>query len=377
MAFERVEVLILQCNQGMGNLIKIYAGGKLANLALIDLGTKSVNSEYVLAAVPTVILALESMATPRLDLLVVSHQDDDHWSLLPRLEAEIKLRWTPFKVGKFRLGGLGWDPDAVKVVTEFGLAFDAKPKYYGDNRSDYSDPNKIKLLAEFEKVYFRTLIVNVEIPRAAKRQRIDPDADSRTRNATSAVIVLEAAGKACVFPGDATVDTLKEINKIVRGYTKSPLVPCFALTVPHHGALPTLASNYRANATPRLSVAKEFAEKLKAERLVASAGVASQYKHPSKTTLETLAVKVSPFEPHTYVQFDNALKEWEEVNTADAICTTVLTLDDPPGLRTWQFTILPTGEIAVERITLSTGAPAPERLIALPADHRAGLPSGG
>src|SRR5262245_39700397 len=105
----------------MGTLVKFYnAGGKLINLALIDLGSSTSGKQYAGSAVTRVIDALKQMKTdgqtPKLDMLLISHQDYDHWSLLPALQEKITDEISGFKMGDLYTSGSSWALNALKAI---------------------------------------------------------------------------------------------------------------------------------------------------------------------------------------------------------------------------------------------------------------------
>ncbi|HWX43806.1 MAG TPA: hypothetical protein VNY52_00620 [Solirubrobacteraceae bacterium] len=369
----------------MGNLIKIYSKVRrkevLTHLALIDLGTeKAKDLDIQTTAVTPIIEALEEMANanvdPCINLLVISHQDKDHWSLLPRLQDDIGKKIANFQLGRVVTGGLGWGDTASAAVEAFAAAFNRKTEPFLARHTDYDYPNPIGELFNINGISFRTLIVNARMN--TKRTRT-----SGSRNTTSAVIVLETNHFKCIFPGDATVQTISAVNQIVHKYPANPLLPCHVLSVPHHGALPTLASNYRnrdPHEEPNLDVARVFANSLQAEILAASAGFFSKYEHPSELALEVLAVGVIDWELHNYVQFSYEKNCWDEVpQTLRSVYTTIVRLNPKAGEaygETWEFTITAAGQVSRRLVKFGRPAPYPApRLVALPSERRAATPS--
>ncbi|HTA33041.1 MAG TPA: hypothetical protein VK721_06410 [Solirubrobacteraceae bacterium] len=372
MAFEYVEVVILQCDQGMGSLIKIYSpdmsgDSVLSNLVLIDLGAELGAEEDAMDAVESVVGALEQMladgVTPHIDLLVVSHQDYDHWSLLPDLMTMIQdnLALDDFYVGRVVTGGSDWRQEAMDEVRAFASTFARLFELLGNEYSDYRY-RPPKQLAGLEGVVFRTLVVNTLVTRKAL---------DLIRNGTSAVVALEAGSVNCIFPGDATANTIASILEIVSGFRRNPLLPCRVLSVPHHGSLRTIASNFRRKGA-NLDLATAFASMLQPEMVAASAGYLSQFNHPSKKVLDTLGVYSESVDAHDYVNFDDDINLWRPVKDATrGIYTTVLDLDDPPGRETWTFTIGADGSVSARRVRLGRPSPQPPpRLVALPPQER-------
>lgn len=373
MAWGKSSLFVLHCDQGMGNLIKIYTtiGSNLVltNLALIDLGSEIRTKRYAGDAVDGVMDALREMnsggVTPKIDLLVLSHQDYDHWSLLPDLRGKIENEFPDFKVGQLVTGGQRWKTQALTELhaleTQFACTSQPLPRMH----SDYDTPiTGLRQLTDIGGVKFRVLAANSPISRSA---------EDLIRNGTSAVIVVECGPNKYILPGDATADTISFINDLLNAYLThtgtNPISTCYVLSVPHHGALRTIADNFTTK-NPSLILANHFAGLMSAKVVAASAGYLSQFKHPFKRVLDLLAVRsTSLADAHNYISYDDQAGDWDMVsNTTKDIFTTITTLTNPPGRMTWKFHVSPSGQRSFE-VELR-GAPiaaAPGRLMAVPA----------
>lgn len=349
MSASRIKVEFLHCDQGMGSLIRIYnSAGKLENLALIDLGSESGTKKYAGEAVADIIEALKEMQAdgmkPRISLMIVSHQDYDHWSLLPDLIDEILSSLPSTEVDEIYYGGARWRPTAVAVLKEFKRQFGVDAIPLPRAHSDYATPGTKTELATIDGVKLRTLAVNVPCSRSA---------DDLVRNGTSAVMVCEFAGTHCIFPGDATADTVGFINTLVFDpWTKKgkgvPTRPCRALSAPHHGALRTIASNFTTKGA-KLDIARKFSLYVEAEHVIASAGWYSKFKHPYKSVMEQLGVKALDTTDHGLVVYDETIPDWQHyAKFKKGLYTTVETLNTPPERVGWTFTIDSTGKITFE-----------------------------
>lgn len=349
MATSKIEVSFLHCDQGMGTLIRIFDGlNRLTNLALLDLGSESGTKKYAEQALTSVINALKQMAadkfTPTIDLLVISHQDYDHWSLLPDLLKLIKKDVPKTEVKKIVYGGELWRDAASDAVTDWENWFlvDAEPLARGD--CSYKKPGKKGELALISDVAFRLLCTNAPVARKAEDLK---------RNGTSAVVAVDFGGVTAILPGDATADTIGWINENVfdkwdaKG-KPNPVQPCRALGAPHHGALRTIASNFVSSKRARLNRAKEFAINVSAENVVASAGYESQFNHPYRSVMELLAENATKDSiKHDWVWYDGDTFDWARVTDSKrGIFSTITTLTDPPKRVGWRFTINAKGEIS-------------------------------
>lgn len=100
---EKVVVTVLSCGQGMANWIEYYESTTdplPSGLGLVDLGGKGTGHS---AAVDFIIGRLVEMKddglATRIDAVVVSHQDSDHWNLIPHLFDQIKKKKIDLATG--------------------------------------------------------------------------------------------------------------------------------------------------------------------------------------------------------------------------------------------------------------------------------------
>lgn len=348
MAASKIDVTFLHCDQGMGTLVKVYDGlNRVTNLALLDLGSESGTKKYSDSAINAVMRALEQMKadkfTPRIDLLLVSHQDTDHWSLLPDLRKKIEAKFDDFELGEIYYGGLGWKKRASKAIMDWESSFGVSAEPFAEEDSDFSKPGKIQEFAEIEDVKFHLMCANVPISRSA------PDLE---RNGTSAVVAIQFADTFVVIPGDATADTCGWMNDNIFAPWKkkgkgNPIQPCLAMGAPHHGALRTIADNYVATDKAKLGIATAFASNVAAQHVVASAGWYSKFLHPYRSVLLLLGVKANATSEHDLVWYDDTKADWDHVKKYKrGLYTTIVTLTDPPKRTGWFFTINAAGQIA-------------------------------
>lgn len=348
MAASKIDVTFLHCDQGMGTLVKIYDNlDRLAHLALVDLGSEAGTKKYSDRAIAAVVRALKQMEadkiTPTIDLLLISHQDFDHWSLLPDLLSEIESEITGCRVLDIYYGGTSWRKKAKDAITEWEHEFGVSAEALAREYTNYETPGTKKAIKVIDGVAFRLLCSNVPVSRAA--------ADLE-RNGTSAVLAIDFGGVTCVIPGDATADTVGWINDNVFGpWAKkgkgNPVQPCRALGAPHHGALRTIASNFVSTSRAKLEVASAFANYVAAQNVVASAGWYSKFNHPYRNVMELLAVKArTDVDEHNFVWYDGSAGKWEQKSKDKrGIYTTIMELTDPPKRTGWMFSITSAGVI--------------------------------
>jgi len=349
MTTSRIEVVFLHCDQGMGTLVRIYdTKNRLAHLALLDLGSEAGTKKYSDNAIEAVFNALQQMETDGLsatiDLLLVSHQDFDHWSLLPNLLDKIQEEIPHCQVEDIVYGGLKWRKKATEAVEDWEAYFDVTATPFGKAESHYKFPGTKGEIKDIDGVKFHLMCANVPISRSA---------GDLERNGTSAVVCIEFAGTNAVIPGDATADTVGWINDNVFSPWKkkgkgNPVQPCLALGAPHHGALRTIASNFVSDTSKaKLDIATTFANNVAAKNVVASAGWYSKFNHPYKEVMDVLAVKASTTnDAHDFVWYEGTKSTWRQVkNDKRGIYTTIVTLKDPPERTGWSFTIDSKGRI--------------------------------
>jgi beta-lactamase superfamily II metal-dependent hydrolase len=280
--------------------------------------------------------------TPTIDLLLISHQDFDHWSLLPDLLKKIQTGFPACEVKDLYYGGTLWRKKASDAMSDWEDEFGLTAEPFGKSATDYAKPGTIESIKIIDGVGFHLLCANTPVSRSA---------GDLTRNGTSAVVNIAFGGVNAVIPGDATADTVGWINDNVFAKWKkkgkaNPVQPCKALGAPHHGALRTLASNFVSSSSAKLDIAKTFALNVAAQNVVASAGWYSKFNHPYKSVMEILAVKATTDSvEHDFVWYDGSLSKWKQVTDDErGIFTTVTTLTDPPKRTGWYFTITSTGE---------------------------------
>ena len=348
MATSKIEVVFLHCDQGMGTLLRIYdTSDRLAHLALFDLGSESGTRKYSDSAISSVTRALQRMKddklTPTIDLLLISHQDFDHWSLLPNLLEKIQDGFPSCVVGDIYYGGTKWRKKASEAISDWESEFGIDAEPFARELSDYKKPGTKGVIKTIDGVAIRLLTVNVPVSRSAQ---------DLERNGTSAVVAIEFGGVTAVVPGDATSDTLGWINDNVFDPWKSkgkgnPVRPCKALGAPHHGALRTIADNFISTSRAKLSIATAFAENVSAQNVVASAGWYSKFNHPYRNVMEILAAKaVDDTIEHNFVWYNGSTGKWEQFDDDErGIFTTIGTLTDPPKRTGWFFSITSTGVI--------------------------------
>ncbi|WP_372022648.1 hypothetical protein P7L70_04615 (plasmid) [Tistrella mobilis] len=337
----------LWCDQGMAHVVEIYeksSDALPASIVVIDFGVEVMKKSGVLVeqqAAPAVaylvnlLKALQQAGrTPTIDLFVVSHQDTDHWGLIPYFVEAIKQDDIPLVVSKLCYGGQFWKPkssDALKLLRPYVPDPDENFLPYKANVTDYGTPDVGKgELAHFGDVVFRTLIVNAPVSSPTSSLKI---------NGTSAVLVIEFGGYVLVLPGDATWETFKRADEILALWTKgSPLKPCLFLSAPHHGALATISQG----GTSKIDVAyfDKFIDYCTPLTVLASAGSNNSFNHPILEVLYVMckSIGTGQYGSHSFVAFKYEDKTWYNFfNITHDVFTSVLTDSYPVRVADWFF----------------------------------------
>jgi len=358
----RVEWEMLWCDQGMANLIKVYRDGAPATegpaaVILADFGTDVYaktqidGAETVAPPIKTIINAIKDRGY-LIDMVIVSHQDKDHWQLLIKLLAaieEINLKSpqpVALTIGKLFRGGKLYGPKATAAMkaleaktSEASCVWTTLASSYGEARSD------ITSFAKYGTVSFRLLTVNG--PSA-----VGATGASIIKNASSAVVVVDMVTQCFVLPGDATWHTFLDVNaKLDRWKTtfKNPaLSNCAALSAPHHGSFTT---SIRKRTTPIRGLDKtvfepteEFLEKIAARRVGVSAGEKQKYGHPDSYMIalfKKYAIATgSSVDIHTIVQSNrvDTKNTFETVTCGQQVFTSIYDLGPPQAVADWVFT---------------------------------------
>jgi beta-lactamase superfamily II metal-dependent hydrolase len=333
----------------MAHMLQLYDTAETSapsSLILIDFGAETMKKSSnlvinqaapaVTTVVETLILQQKAGLTPKLDYVLISHQDTDHWSLLNYLMDAVDELKVPMKVGQVIYGGSDWGTGASATVDRlrtYGVDGLAPFAALESNVSNYVDANgKIGSLVTIDELVLRILIANA--PVAAKKKT------GMHKNGTSAVVVIDYSSERMILPGDATWETLAFCNTLLKAWTTSPVQPVKMVSAPHHGALASMAAKRRKGEKSNLEQLKEFTELVKPEALIASAGFSNSFKHPYRIILDTLGKYTIPsmLGAHEIVVYEEDTADWAlDEGKTESIYTTVLSLDSPVVVADYLF----------------------------------------
>lgn len=338
----------LWCDQGMAHMLKGYedAAGTVPDvIALFDFGatlnfiTKVLKPAIAAPAVSKVADALVSQKTatrtPRLDLVVVSHQDDDHWRLLSYLMDEMEVRKCAFSVGRIIYAGADWGATALGVLNRLAThtanaATDLVycKKYVSSYATPDEPPGTTRKLGD---IYIRTLIANTPSSFPAKSKE--------RKNGSSAVMVVDYANERIILPGDATYESMEAMNGVLNDWAESPVQPVTLMSAPHHGSLNTASSSVDG-VDSDLTELTEFVSLTQPSSVVASAGIMNKHSHPQGLVLAKLSkyVGTNGYGAHPIVYFSTTTSEFKLVEGHEKnLYTTVAGLVTPVLVADWHF----------------------------------------
>ncbi|HEY3598074.1 MAG TPA: hypothetical protein VGL08_11265 [Paraburkholderia sp.] len=367
-----LQVTMLFVDQGMGNLVELVdtASKEIVFRALVDFG--SAKTSVCTETVTWLAKKISTNKKAKLDLLVISHKDNDHWSLLPKLAEELgemdhtleitlaKHGNKPKEYNKYK--SLSEGTKKKRTILEYMSQYQTLDAY-PEKASSYVGSPPSAPIVKSNGVAFKVVTVNVPAGGSAK---------DIIANTASLVLAIEGNKSTVMLPGDATAETCKELNRILENAKGKLLAKPAFLGVPHHGALRTLASNY-ITSDPNLDVGKKFADTLLPKCIGASAGF-STHRHPSKTVLDLFTTSLSTSTDHPYVQYDNAEAKWVDPKTKNMVYTTYLNIGPKVKKKkqtagsnraNWRFRIDPDGDLFVLEIPLTGPVPTAAQEIRL------------
>jgi beta-lactamase superfamily II metal-dependent hydrolase len=342
-----------------------------SKLALVDIGGQGVGRTNAVDYIIKRLVAKAVKKTVQIDLCVISHQDSDHWNLIPHLLQQVKEKNLTLTVGEVWKSGQLWADRATAAVQRLADLIpkpaDRQVYRFPNDDCDYTNRKGLRHIMQFGAVYIRTVAANVPL------SSTDP---GFIKNGSSAVVSVDLAGNSIILPGDATWETMSFINNKLYPAKKPPTRPgvVFALSVPHHGALRTAVEGYAADRTLDLmddKIVKQFAKNLSTETIVASAGYLNSHKHPMLEIVKTFSAKVSSNnkEKHNYAAYNFGTGAWQQdTDIIKRIFTTATTISGGPQYYNGHYSMTSDGKttFVLEEIHPRAAPRAPARVYAPP-----------
>ncbi|MFL9841855.1 hypothetical protein ABS767_12845 [Sphingomonas sp. ST-64] len=291
---EALRVFVLACGQANTNWIEYYADktSKVPTAtAIFDLGKSGKSNDGDDQAVKWILARIagfydlakaDRVITHTIEFVAFSHADEDHWGRCEDLYTLPRPAKLKIEVNSVYRGGMAWKSGAKAAVRKLADAMkpsDAKilkviEKYRSDLKSDGTPLHPFS-----EKCLCRVVIANADPVKLATKPLYPSKA-----NASSMVLVFEMNGKSIMLTGDATWVTMHGINALY-GAGVGP-ADCYAMTLPHHGAINTSRNPTNKKETDDTWIFKKFAKNVAPKRIVASAGYNNTHKHPQIKAME-------------------------------------------------------------------------------------------
>lgn len=354
---DMVKVHVLSCGQGMTNWIEYYADQKddvPAALGLVDLGGLGVGRT---AAVDFIVARLKKHSKSRIDTVVISHQDSDHWNLIPHLFDQLGKQKITLTTGVVWRGGLQWGVRATATVNRLGgISDDKQVHVFADNRCDYHGSKQNLPIWQAGGARLLAMAANVGMTSTL------PD---MVRNGTSAVVAVEMGGHSIILPGDATWETMSFINQRVYGGTSHGKPgTCIAMSVPHHGALRTAVQGYALGRQyPQMTtkMVTDFAKNISSRSVIASAGFQNTHHHPVTEIMEEFSVKIwtDSKDKHDWMGYDFTNAAWKQFTGVEKKqFTTVTNITGTPIPHNGIYTLTASGTATFDLVEFhpSTGS---------------------
>lgn len=356
----------LWCGQGMANVLRVFNDSSVDTtttpadkLCVFDFGSGGLSaSKKVLGITPPVRFLIDQLKLqiaakrpPFIDLMLISHQDRDHWLLLSELDQQLHAQNIDLKIGQIVGCGSEWSVNPQHWLKKYAartLNEDTYLTWYKAESSDYMYPTSpLSPTYSLGNVNLQMLVTNV----ASSNNAIDI-----VRNCSSAVVLLQLGASSFILPGDATWETFMRLQAIMGVWTKSPLPKVYAASVPHHGALRTMN---RSVSTVDLQDLVWFTDYTQPASIFASAGYNNTHSHPYLSILATMGEKTleSPFKNHSIVVFNASTNKFEHISAMTrSIYTSLISIDKPECLN-FSFSISPSS-CSTMAYSVSTGSAA-------------------
>ncbi|GIH17206.1 hypothetical protein [Rugosimonospora africana] len=283
---------VLDVGQGMGNYVEITDNaGRLQHTVLADLGSTNYREEAGYQSVEKVYQSLVTMDQPTIDVLFLSHSDEDHHNLLAELFSYLDpYTGQPDKktlhIARVIYGGQygNYDKRGTNILDEvqrytYGRALERVADGFSSFGETIEDVKPMVTLGDVD-VYI--ILGNQAAP--------EKTSESVRLNTVSLVLLVTLRGDngrltAFVATGDATGHTIVECNPLLTlDVMQRFLSNVLVLTAPHHGARNTLFDLRGFTEETARDNAEEF-YRIVHPRCIAASAEKSKYSHPAVEVL--------------------------------------------------------------------------------------------
>lgn len=276
---------ILAVGQGMSNLIEEYDdAGSLIQLILIDCGGDSFEEEHVQDSAWIILDAMRRRAEVQeggydryLDLLILSHQDEDHHNIINCMLGELQQRGQSFRVEMY----WHFDENCCKPSGDYE-GFKKRILDVAEDDGALCDGSAYE---NGELAYYIYESDNMQLIRIYANAR-----GGNPNNSVSVAVALEVRiGETLrfLFPGDATSATMNCIYHVQfpEGYEMS------VMSAPHHGSISSCSPRALGN----------FLDKLPTYEMIVSAGYNNEYGHPHRQFTEIAEGRICKRRPTSHL----------------------------------------------------------------------------
>jgi hypothetical protein len=313
---DEINFVVLDVGQGQGNFIGIYKNGVLTNTILMDLGYFLRSKVAALESVSQVQIELNTMANPTIDLIILSHSDYDHVSLICKLLDGFTPPGGPPVVGKQTLtvGAAYYSGehglynkkscDVLGTIKQYFADINQDPEPLVVNSSSFYAPAPTPVWESVDEIDLYLLAANTTIPGRtrlnSRRSAADTGRpDGYLINTSSLVVLMRYKDVGFLITGDATGITMARCNEILEKQKIGQLFKdIFMMTLPHHGSsnsafelkgLTPDPDPKKSNKVVARKVLTNFAQYINPQCITTSADMIGSYKHPSATVINYFA----------------------------------------------------------------------------------------
>jgi hypothetical protein len=353
MDIARIDFTVLDVGQGACNYVEFYnSAGAVAYNILADLGT---NSRFAAAdpALNWLAARIAPRPDPKINVVLLTHGDTDHFNLLSRLLAVLGVP-SQQQIGMVRYGGNAgrytvsrqFDPNRSLIAALMLYSPDVQP--LGINWSSY-DPLAVPPASAWTSIWptwqvdgavdpllyvFRVNTPHNQDHTLTRPRRKDHNAEAI--NAKSLVFGVYWQQRLFVGTGDATAATFASVNARIPVLT----IPTLSMTMPHHGSRKTTYELTAADNLPTggaRAVVANFLNIFKPWTISISADEKGHH-HPSLFTLNDFLGGMTPKAPY----WSDPLLGGQRHYLMSWVDQDIAPMGDPRWPASWRYSTLET-----------------------------------